>query len=70
MREQRMLVSGLYKPGHRLPGVKSQVPLVLLSGVWLGEAGFRVGCEVRVKVERGRLVIEPAAGASRRRRDV
>ena len=60
MREQRMLVSGLYRPGHRRPGLRSQVPLVLLAGVWLGEAGFPVGCEVRVKVERERLVIEPA----------
>jgi hypothetical protein len=61
MREQRMLVSGLYRPGDRRPGLKSQVPLVLLAGVWLTEAGFRVGCEVRVKVERDRLVIERAA---------
>lgn len=60
MREQRMLVSGLYRPGDRRPGLKSQVPLVLLSGVWLDEAGFRVGCEVRVQVERDRLVIERA----------
>jgi hypothetical protein len=36
------------------------VPYVRLAGQWLRDAGFEVGTSVSVKIEHGRLVLEPA----------
>lgn len=58
MREQQVTVSGLYRPGWRVPGLGSQVPLLLLCGSWLSDAGFHVGSKVRVLAEPGRVVVE------------
>lgn len=35
-------------------------PVLRLSGRWLERAGFDIGQRVRVRVDAGRLVIEPA----------
>jgi toxic protein SymE len=35
-------------------------PVLRLSGRWLQQAGFDIGQRVRVRVDAGRLVIEPA----------
>jgi len=59
MREQQVTVSGLYRPGWRVPGVGAQVPLLLLCGSWLEDAGFPVGSKVRVVAEPGRVVVVP-----------
>jgi hypothetical protein len=61
--EQRVTVSGLYRPGwHRSPSRWSQIPLLQLAGTWLEEQGFHVGSRVRVISERGRVVIELEEG--------
>ncbi len=79
MTEQKLTISGLYRPGwHRWPEL-GQVAYLPLAGRWLTEAGFPVGARVTVEaVEDGRLVVprvdegeEPArwpAGRPRRRR--
>ena len=60
MRELKLRVSGLYRPGeHVYPS--GQMPLVQLVGSWLETAGFPVGTAVRVEVvEDGRLVVTRA----------
>ncbi len=63
MREQQVTVSGLYRPGWRVPGLGSQVPLLLLCGSWLSDAGFHVGSKVRVMAEPGRVVVVPRESA-------
>jgi len=57
MTEQKLRVSGLYRPAeHVYPS--GPLPLVQLVGSWLEEAGFPVGARVRVEVvEDGRLVL-------------
>lgn len=35
-------------------------PVLRFGGEWLAQAGFAVGQHVRVKVNRNRIVIEPA----------
>ena len=58
MPEQKVTVSGLYRPGwSEIPSVDRQLPFIPLAGPWLAEAGFYVGSQVRVWVERGRLVV-------------
>lgn len=37
---------------------RREVPQVKLQGLWLAAAGLRIGSEIRVTVEPGRLVIE------------
>jgi len=58
MREQKMTISGLYRPGwHAFPEL-GQVPLLQLAGRWLAEAGLPVGTKVRIEVvEDGRVMI-------------
>jgi hypothetical protein len=58
MREQKMTISGLYRPGWHAFGELGQVPLLQLAGRWLAEAGLPVGTKVRVEVvEDGRVLI-------------
>lgn len=61
MSEHRMTISGLNTPGwHNVPS-RSQVPMLLVAGVWLRDAGFYPDCRVRVDiVEEGRVVITRA----------
>lgn len=55
--DQKLTISGLYRPGwHSFPN-QHRVPLLQLAGTWLAEAGFTVGGEVRVRAEYGRLVV-------------
>jgi len=57
MREQKLTVLGLFRPGwHGFPE-SQRVPLLQLSGSWLEELDFHVGAEVRVQAEAGRLVV-------------
>jgi hypothetical protein len=58
MTEQKLTVTGLYRPGwHRWPEV-GQVAYLPLAGQWLAEAGFPVGARVVVEVvEDGELVV-------------
>ena len=42
-----------------LPGGLSLVPFLRLRGRWLAAAGFPVGARVVVRVEPGRIVLEP-----------
>jgi hypothetical protein len=39
------------------------VPSLRLAGAWLAAAGFWVGGEVRVEIERSRLVVTPVLPA-------
>jgi len=55
MPEQKVTISGLYRPGWA--EMDRQLPLIHLAGPWLAEAGFYVGSQVRVWVEHGRLVV-------------
>jgi hypothetical protein len=58
MREQKMTISGLYRPGWHAFHDLGQVPLLQLAGQWLAEAGFPVGTKVRVEVvEDGRVLV-------------
>jgi hypothetical protein len=34
------------------------MPFLRLQGRWLDQAGFAIGAQVRVEVDRGRLVVE------------
>lgn len=58
MTEQKLTVTGLYRPGwHRWPDL-GQVPYLPLAGQWLAEAGFPAGTRVLVEVvEDGELVV-------------
>lgn len=61
MREHKMTISGLHTPGSNNLPSRPQVPLLLLSGAWLQDAGFCPGAKVRVDVvEDGRLVVTRA----------
>jgi hypothetical protein len=69
--EQKLTVTGLYRPGwHRWPEA-GQVPYLPLAGRWLAEAGFPTGARVAVQVvEDGKLVVrrvEEAESAEARR---
>ena len=58
MREQKMTISGLYRPGWHAFAELGQVPLLQLAGRWLAEAGLPIGTKVRIEVvEDGRVVI-------------
>lgn len=61
MSERKMTVSGLHAPGwHNVPS-RQQVPMLLLAGLWMRDAGFYPGCHVRVGVVgEGRVVITRA----------
>ena len=36
-----------------------ETPTIMLKGLWLSEAGFKIGDYISVKCEDGRLIIEP-----------
>jgi hypothetical protein len=44
------------------PWTYREVPFLRLRGKWLEELGFERGGKVRVRAQRGRLVIEPMGG--------
>jgi toxic protein SymE len=59
----RHLTIGYHKHDQRHDGRRvctRTVPFLRMSGEWLEQAGFNVGARVRVHVDQGRLVIEPA----------
>jgi hypothetical protein len=61
MREQKMPIAGRPTPGGPTVPSRSQVPLLLLAGVWMQGAGFYPGARVRVDVvDDGRLVVTRA----------
>ncbi len=58
-RERRLTVQesgNLYRIRH---GMEQSKPTLRLGGAWLAKAGFTPGAQVRVRVEHGRIVIEP-----------
>jgi hypothetical protein len=58
MREEKLRVSGFYRPGwSAAPSLERPSPLLLLVGSWLAEAGFAPGDEVRVTGRDGRLQV-------------
>jgi hypothetical protein len=58
MTEQKLTVTGLYRPGwHRWPEL-GQVAYLPLAGQWLAEAGFPVGAREEVEAAEAR----PPAG--------
>jgi hypothetical protein len=57
MREQKLTVSGLFRPGWHAFPERQRVPLLQLAGPWLAELGFYAGAEVRVRGEGGRLEV-------------
>ena len=63
-RERRVTVQesgNLYRIRH---GMEQSKPTLRLGGAWLAKAGFTPGAQVRVRVEHGRIVIEPGEGAA------
>ena len=63
-RERRLTVQesgNLYRIRH---GMEQSKPTLRLGGAWLAKAGFTPGAQVRVRVERGRIVLEPGEGAA------
>jgi len=58
MNSRRLRVSS--RPAESIVPLRRLLPMpfLRLQGRWLGHAGFAVGADVRVQVERGRLVIE------------
>jgi toxic protein SymE len=59
----RHLTIGYHKHDQRQDGRRVStrtVPFLRMSGDWLQQAGFAVGARVRLQVDRGRIVIEPA----------
>ncbi len=62
--ERRVTVQesgNLYRIRH---GMEQSKPTLRLGGAWLAKAGFSPGAQVRVRVEHGRIVIEPGEGAA------
>lgn len=57
MREQKLTVSGLFRPGWHAFPEQQRVPLLQLAGTWLEELGFYAGAEVMVRGAEGRLVV-------------
>ena len=58
MNSRRLKVS-YHQPISEAPcGRLPPMPFLRLQGRWLDRAGFAVGSDVRVQVERGRLVLE------------
>ncbi len=60
--ERRLTVQesgNLYRIRH---GMEQSKPTLRLGGAWLAKAGFTPGAQVRVRVEHGRIVIEPGEG--------
>lgn len=59
----RRLTIGYHTRDRRRDGFWAgtrKVPYLHLSGVWLQQAGFPIGGQVRLQVQDGRIVIEPA----------
>lgn len=71
MTEQKLMVTGLYRPGWHSWPETGQVAHLPLTGRWLAEAGFPAGTRVVVEVVGdGELVVrraEEEAGAEARR---
>ena len=57
MREQKLTVSGLFRPERHVFPLREQLPLLQLAGPWLEKAGFYPGAQVAVRAEPGRLVV-------------
>jgi hypothetical protein len=61
MKRRRLTVSrAAPQTRARLPERRARAPMpfLRLQGRWLGEAGFAIGCSVRVAVAPGLLVLE------------
>lgn len=61
MNSRRLTISRRYPDVRARRGehVRSvPMPFLRLQGRWLDQAGFRVGAQVQVQVDRGRLVLE------------
>ncbi len=61
MTERRIKISGTYparlRGAGKLRPFSRTVPSLRLAGSWLAAAGFGVGGEVRIEIERGRLIV-------------
>jgi len=61
MTKHKMTISALHAPGWYNVPSRSQVPMLLLTGLWMQDAGFYPGARVRVDaVDEGRLVVTRA----------
>jgi hypothetical protein len=62
MNPRRLTISSRYPESRTRtasPYVSSTpMPFLRLQGRWLDQAGFVIGAQVRVEVDRGRLVVE------------
>ena len=58
MNPRRLKVSYQSAPSQEPYRVLPPKPFLRLQGRWLNEAGFAIGADVHVQVERGRLVLE------------
>ena len=58
-RERRLTVQESGNLYHIRHGMEQSKPTLRLGGAWLAKAGFTPGAQVRVRVEHGRIVIEP-----------
>jgi len=57
MHHRRLTVSRIFQP--RSQGRLKPAPFLRLTGQWLAAAGFPIGERVEVRVESGRLILEP-----------
>lgn len=62
MTPRRLTISSRYPDSRARSGApyvpSTPMPFLRLQGRWLDEAGFAIGAQVRVEVDRGRLVVE------------
>jgi hypothetical protein len=59
--ERRITTSSIHREyeDERFGSRTRHFPLMRFGGAWLEQAGFAIGQRVRVKVRKGRIVIEP-----------
>jgi toxic protein SymE len=62
MTPRRLTISSRYPNSRARPSApyvsSAPMPFLRLQGRWLDQAGFAIGAQVRVEVDRGRLVVE------------
>lgn len=70
MNSRRLTISSRYPEirTRRAEYVRAvPMPFLRLQGRWLDQAGFPIGAQVRVEVDRGRLIVEVIDAATPRR---
>ena len=43
---------------YESPGLKYNIPRIVLQGKWLSEIGYNIGNQIRVSYQDGKLIIE------------